>query len=495
MKQAFISTRGYAGDETFLDVVRLGLAPDGGLFVPAEIGSLTLDELRELLAANYQMRAAAILQKFPLGKLTSGELADILSRSYDTHFSDGAIAPVISLSKEQHLLELFHGPTAAFKDLALQCTPKLFTRAIKGRDETYCILAATSGDTGVATIAGYAQESDAKVMVLYPAGGVSPVQEAQMLALQNERVRVCAIAGDFDYCQRTVKQIFFDKELAQKLGNIKLSSANSINWGRLLPQVAYWVSAYLDLVHAQKVMLGDPIDITVPTGNFGNILAAHYAKLLGLPLRHFIVASNENNALTDFIQTGTLDLRDRQLQPTTSPSIDILISSNAERLLYLMSNGNTARVAALQTDLAETKLLQLNADELAIIQKMYRADFCSEEDCQRTIADTFAQTGYLLDTHTAIAKKVADEQQEKNIPMLIAATAHWAKFPTPVAAALGIDTAAKTVAELYTAILTKNPTPGMHRDLVSIHSDNAIPPTALPADYSAIIAALKQFVR
>jgi threonine synthase len=496
MKPIFCSTRGYAGVENFLDVVRLGLAPDGGLFVPCEFDQpFTTSELGDLVQKNYLERALTVLERFPVNPLTDSELGELLREAYsEANFANLAVAPVRKLNDQQYLLELFHGPTAAFKDLALQLTPRFFGKAVQNNPENYLILAATSGDTGVATIAGYADLVKLKVAVLYPAGGVSPVQEQQMLALQSENIKILPIQADFDFCQRTVKQIFTDTELKQTLlkqDQTKLSSANSINWGRLLPQVAYWFSGYLDLVNLKAVILGEPIDITVPTGNFGNIFAAHLARKLGLPIKKLIIASNENNVLTEFIQTGRINLTDRKLRLTASPSIDILRSSNLERMLWLITDRDTARVAELVGTFEKTGQLEINSEELAEIQEIYAAGWCSEADCAQTIQQTFAETSVLLDTHTAIAKKVADTHQA-DCPMLIAATAHWAKFPASVLAALGGDPTNKSVAELYAAIQTQTGAEP-HGRLAAIVDKKLDPPTALPANYEQISAALQQF--
>ena len=331
------STRSQAAaSASAAQIIKQGLAEDGGLFVPESIPSLSLEEITALCKESYPVRAAKILAKY-LSDYTYEELLADCTAAYDESSFVGGAAPLVTLRDNLEILELWHGPTAAFKDMALQIMPRLLSRALKktGEERTALILVATSGDTGKAALEGYCDIDGVKIMVFYPVDGVSRVQKLQMATQKGENVNVCAIEGNFDDAQTGVKVIFGDAEMAKKLNEngYFFSSANSINWGRLAPQIVYYVSAYCDLINAGKCKLGDSFNVCVPTGNFGNIFAAYLAKLMGLPIDRLICASNANNILTDFLRTGTYD-RNRDFYLTMSPSMDILISSNLERLLY-----------------------------------------------------------------------------------------------------------------------------------------------------------------
>lgn len=501
MRQTYVSTRGYRHEGfDFLDAVRIGLAPDGGLFVPTETGTFSVEELSELQSLSYIDRAIKVLGKFPLGRLTDRELRDDLTRAYDAkNWVDGRVAPIRKLRDRTYLLDLTTGPTAAFKDLALQLTPKLFTRAVTAANDNsnYLILAATSGDTGIATVNGYRDEPRVKVMVLYPADGVSIVQRQQMLAAVGANVHIVGIDGDFDACQSAVKAIFADTALAARLAdetNTKLSSANSINWGRLIPQVAYYVSAYLDLVTSGAITLGDLIDVTVPSGNFGNILAAYYAKKIGLPLGRLIVASNANNVLTEFITTGTYDAAARTLITTASPSIDILKSSNVERLLYLVTDGDTARVALWMRDLTEQGSFTVDAETRERLQRDFSAGWVNEADCLAEVRDVYAETSILLDTHTAIATHIARAEKGDRV-MLIAETADWGKFAPAIARAFGIDDEGKSIPALYDAIIAAAPEAHIHPRLAGLADAKIVHTTTLPADIATISEEVVRFAK
>lgn len=319
-------------------VIKQGLAADGGLFVPESIPTLTEEEIHSLLHADYATRAATILGKY-LTDYTPEELSADCRAAYSTESFVGGAAPLIAVDETIFSLELWHGPTAAFKDMALQIMPRLLSRALvkTGETRTALILVATSGDTGKAALEGYRDIPGVQMLVFYPADGVSRVQKLQMATQLGGNVDVCAIHGNFDDAQNGIKRIFSDRDAASKLNErgYFLSSANSINWGRLVPQIAYYVSAWLDLLNAGKLKQGEPFNVCVPTGNFGNIFAAYLAKQMGVPIGRLICASNRNNILTDFLATGTYD-RNRAFHTTMSPSMDILISSNLERLLYFM---------------------------------------------------------------------------------------------------------------------------------------------------------------
>lgn len=491
----FVSTRGwYKETNTFCDVVRQGLAPDGGLFIPLKFPHFFPHELQRCLSLSYQERTLRVLEKFPLGTITPQELKKMIDAAYES-FEDSRIAPVTALQGNQYLLELFHGPTAAFKDMALQLTPKFFSKAIEDDGNKYLILAATSGDTGVAAIEGYKREKNIAVMVLYPKDGVSEVQKQQMLSAEGDNVFVLGVDADFDFCQSTVKKIFNDTELTQDLFkkySLHLSSANSMNWGRLLPQVAYYVSAYLDLIQAKVLAFGDEIDVCVPTGNFGNLLAAYVVHLMGLPIKRFICASNDNNVLMNFFEKGIYDLRNRSIIQTSSPSIDILKSSNIERLLYLLTDGNTEETKKYMEELEKDNYFEVSERVKIKLKNTFTASYCTDEESLQVAQKTLKETGVLIDTHTAVAKKVADEFQEDRI-MLIASTAHWSKFAPAMMQALGLPQE-KTIANMFTAIQRAAPRTDVHPQILSILTKPLLHTSTAPESYNAIVQELKKFL-
>ena len=417
------------------EVIKQGLADDGGLFVPDSIPAIAPQEIEALCKESYPVRAATVLSKF-LSDYTYEELLEDCEKAYDEKSFIGGAAPLVNIHDGFESLELWHGPTAAFKDMALQIMPRLLSRALEktGEKRTALILVATSGDTGKAALEGYKDVPRVKIMVFYPIDGVSRVQKLQMATQTGSNVNVCAIRGNFDDAQNGVKVIFGDKEMAEKLQakGYFFSSANSINWGRLAPQIVYYVSAYCDLINAGKCRLGEEFNVCVPTGNFGNIFAAYLAKLMGLPIGHMVCASNSNNILTDFLRTGTYD-RNRDFYLTMSPSMDILISSNLERLLYFTAGSE--KTAAYMNALKKDGCYTVDADVLSEIRKNFSGYFTNEEQTAKTIRDTYEKYGYLADTHTAVAIHAAEEYVKEtgdNRPMVIDSTASPYKFANDV---------------------------------------------------------------
>ena len=424
------------------EVIKMGLAPDGGLFIPETIPALTADELSALCKESYPVRAARILGKF-LTDYTYEELLSDCEAAYAESSFPGGAAPLVHVHDNIYSLELWHGPTAAFKDMALQIMPRLLSRALvkTGEINDALILVATSGDTGKAALEGYKDIDRIKIMVFYPVDGVSRVQKLQMATQTGDNVNVCAIYGNFDDAQTGVKKIFGDADMATKLleKGYVLSSANSINWGRLAPQIVYYVSAYCDLLNAGTIRMGEAMDVCVPTGNFGNIFAGYIAKLMGLPVRHFVCASNQNNILTDFLRTGTYD-RNRAFHLTMSPSMDILISSNLERLLCL--SADEERTAAYMEALKENGVYTVDEEVLEHITTNFSGYFADEEVTAKTIQTYFADYNYLADTHTAVALACAEQylaEREGAIvrPMVVDSTASPYKFAADVYESLG----------------------------------------------------------
>ena len=432
----YISTRG--GENAGVSsayAIKTGLASDGGLFVPEYIPKLEEGEISELIDKSYPERAAEILSKF-LSDYTYEELLEDAKGAYSKEKFGDSAAPVTKLDESISILELWHGPTSAFKDMALQIMPRLFTRAIRkcGENKTALILVATSGDTGKAALEGYRDIDGTKIKVFYPVSGVSRVQKLQMQTQEGDNVSVSGIVGNFDDAQNGVKKIFSDAEIRESLEkeSVFLSSANSINWGRLAPQIVYYVSAYCDMVKSGEINIGDKIDVCVPTGNFGNIFAAYIAKLMGLPIEKLVCASNVNNVLTEFLKTGVYD-RNRDFHTTISPSMDILISSNLERLLYVTLG--CEKTAAYMKALSEFGKYSLKRDELSLINESFIGYYTSEDQTRETIKDTYKNKNCLIDTHTAVAVHSAlcyanDFKAERKI--LVASTASPYKFARDV---------------------------------------------------------------
>lgn len=460
----FISTRGLGATDKSqamdsAPAIIRGLAPDGGLYVPEELPRVSANFVAQLAELNYAERARRVLSLF-LTDYTEEEIVGCIDRAYRGKFDDDRIAPV-KMVGDKSVLELWHGPTSAFKDMALQLLPQLLSTALKktGEKKDVLILVATSGDTGKAALAGFADVDKTKICVFYPDGGVSDIQRLQMATQQGKNVAVLAIKGNFDDAQTGVKKIFGDETVAKELADmgVQLSSANSINWGRLVPQIVYYFSAYADLVAAGTIKAGEAVDFTVPTGNFGNILAGFYARQMGLPVGKLVCASNANNVLTDFIQTGYYD-RKREFFKTISPSMDILVSSNLERLLYHLT-GDPARVAAWMKELNETGGYDAGENMLVRLANYFWAGCADDARTLATIKEVYDRYGYVLDTHTAVAWAVAEAYKAKTHsyrPMVIVSTASPYKFSRSVLEALGEEAAGQDAFAQLAALEEKN---------------------------------------
>lgn len=438
MNLLYKSTRNSDKTVTASEAILKGLADDGGLFVPEYIPKLdvTMDELKGM---TYQETAYAVMKQF-LTDFTEEELKHCIDSAYDSKFDTEVIAPLVKVEDTYHL-ELFHGATIAFKDMALSILPHLLTTAAKKNNVTkdIVILTATSGDTGKAALAGFADVPGTKIIVFYPKGGVSRVQELQMVTQKGENTSVVAIHGNFDNAQSGVKALFEDKELEKELADAgyQFSSANSINIGRLVPQVVYYVYAYAKLLENEEIASGEEINVTVPTGNFGNILAAYYAKQMGVPIAKLICASNENKVLFDFFRTGVYD-RNREFILTSSPSMDILISSNLERLIYTIAGQDAKKNSELMAQLKEKGTYEITSEMKERLAD-FEGGFATEEETKETIRTTYEKTGYVMDTHTAVAAYVCaryrkDSGDDKKC--LVASTASPYKFIHSVMSAI-----------------------------------------------------------
>ncbi|MBR5236634.1 MAG: threonine synthase [Clostridia bacterium] len=445
----YTSTRNKSLSVTSAEAIKTGLAPDGGLFVPNEIPQMTQEEIGALASMSYTDRAVKILEQF-LTDFTGAELSECAHNAYNKiKFETDEIAPLYKLKDNTYFLELWHGPTCAFKDMALQILPHLLKKSVLKTGETkeVVILVATSGDTGKAALEGFKDVDGTRIIVFYPENGVSSIQKRQMITQEGNNVDVAAVMGNFDDAQSGVKQIFNDKEYAQVLerNNFMLSSANSINWGRLVPQIVYYFSAYCNLCKNDEIKLGEPVNFVVPTGNFGNILAAYYAKEMGLPIHKLICASNENNILTDFIRTGVYD-KNRPFKTTSSPSMDILISSNLERFLYQATGCDDVRVATWMKELAETGRYEVPDVTKAKIKEIFYGGFCDDAETLATISAVSKETGYVMDTHTAVAKCVYKQYKEETgdaTKTVIVSTASPFKFTDNVLTAIAGKEAAE----------------------------------------------------
>ena len=434
MEILYKSTRSENETVTASQAILKGLASDGGLFVPTSIPKLnaTIDELAKM---DYKETAYTVMKEF-LTDFTEEELKNCINKAYDSKFDTEEIAPLVK-AEGAYYLELFHGSTIAFKDMALSILPHLLTTSAKKNNvqNEIVILTATSGDTGKAALAGFADVEGTRIVVFYPKGGVSPIQEKQMVTQKGDNTFVVGINGNFDQAQSGVKAIFGDKELEKEMAEagFQFSSANSINIGRLVPQVVYYVYAYAKLYANGEITNGEKINVVVPTGNFGNILAAYYAKNMGLPIDKLICASNDNKVLYDFFATGTYD-KNREFILTTSPSMDILISSNLERLIYKIAGADSAKNKALMTSLVSEGKYDITDDMKAQLNDFY-GNYATEAETAEIIKAIYDATGYIIDTHTAVAASVFNKYTKEtgdNNKTVIASTASPFKFTRSV---------------------------------------------------------------
>ncbi len=416
-----------------------GISDDGGLFVPSSFPILSLADIENLIPLDYPERAAKILSMY-MDEFSFEELLGYAKRAYN-RFDDDAVCPLVKVEDGLYMLELWHGPTCAFKDIALTILPYLLTASKKklGIHEQTLVLTATSGDTGKAALEGFKDVDGTHVAVFYPVSGVSEMQRLQMVTQEGGNVHVFGIKGNFDDAQAAVKRVFNDKETidALKAKGIAMSSANSINWGRLAPQIAYYISAYCDLVDSGEIELGDKINFAVPTGNFGDVLAGYYAYRMGLPVEKFIVASNANNALTDFFNDGVYDIN-RVFYKTMSPSMDILVSSNLERLIYEIYDRDDEKVRKLYDSLKKTGRFEIDFDEVKLDN--FVAGWADEEDTKNAISTFFDLDDYIMDTHTAVAASVYNDyscETDDETPTVVLSTANPYKFPIDVLGAIG----------------------------------------------------------
>ena len=427
----FFSTRNKCKKVSPSYAIAHGLAADGGLFVPENFPALTREEIERMVDMSYPERSALVMRKY-LTDFSYEELLGYTEKAYARF--DGDPAPLVKTEDNEYVLELWHGPTSAFKDMALTVLPYLITasKAKLGDETTSLILVATSGDTGKAAMEGFRDVDGTRMVVFYPHNGVSSMQELQMRTQEGGNIDVAAIRGNFDDAQAAVKTIFNDGKAIEELKTMgyELSSANSINWGRLVPQIAYYVSAYVDLLSEGEISFGDKVNFCVPCGNFGNILACYYAKRMGLPVGRLVSASNSNNVLCDFITTGTYSVK-REFYKTISPSMDILVSSNLERLLFELGGRDDKAVIAKMTALKEKGEYSLTSDEFGALTAEFEAYWCDDDDTTGTISEAFEETGYLVDPHTAVAVN-AVRQAELSGATVIVSTANPYKFTQDV---------------------------------------------------------------
>lgn len=503
-QEDYISTRGFEGMSsnplTFLDVVSAGLAPDRGLFVPkGEFPKFSLGQLERLVHLPYEERCLRILEQLPIGTLSPRDLRLILHQAYST-FNHPEVLPTVHLNNDVYLMETFHGPTASFKDLALQVVPKFMRHLKSTNSERLGLLVATSGDTGTAALDGFGREKDFPVVVLYPEHGVSMVQERQMRTANPESL-VIGVDSDFDFCQTAVKDIFEDSDFNRELlqtANIRLTAANSINWGRLFPQIVFAFSSYLDLIKKKKISLGDSIDVAVPTGNFGNILGVFYAKQMGIPIENITSVSNENNILHDFLSTGIYNLGNRQIQPTISPSVDILVSSNLERFLYHLSGRDTELIRSLFSSLEKNRCFEIPHQLKEACKSEIQGQWTSEASCRSAIAETLKSSGILIDPHTALAV-AASSQTRRDRPLVISSTAHFAKFPDAILASLGVPLSGgddlDSIARMYEQLQLLPSRSSVHPELVKVSKRPMMQNNRSPANIKNIKNLILEFFR
>ncbi len=441
----FISTRG--GEKvTGAQAIVKGLAEDGGLYVPEKFPKVTKEEMDQMAEMGYAERAAFVLGKYLADDLGADFLKETCQKAY-ANFEGKDPVPLVKIEGNLYVLELFHGPTCAFKDMALTVLPYLMKKSLEvtGVKDEILILAATSGDTGKAALEGFRDVPGTKVAVFYPDEGVAKMQRLQMCTQEGKNVFVAAVEGNFDDCQRAVKRMFASEEFNRELGKkgVRLSSANSINFGRLAPQIAYYFSAYLDLLTSGQIEEGEEIDFVVPTGNFGDILAGWYAKNMGLPVRKLVCASNRNKVLADFFKKGVYDVK-RDFHRTMSPSMDILVSSNLERLLFEISGRNAKLTAERMQQLVEKKEYSITEKEKKLLDEQFFGGFASEDDTVEAMYEIFDEYGYAMDTHTGVAlavmmeyrNEVEKENEKDDTPIVVLSTANPYKFPQDVLYAL-----------------------------------------------------------
>ncbi len=434
----YISTRGNYDKVEAAEAIRTGMVPTGGLFVPESIPEISLDKINDMKDKTYQEIALSVIEKF-LTDYSKEELEESINAAYnENNFPVEEVAPIMKLRDNLYILELWHGPTAAFKDMALQLMPQLLVRAMKklDTDKEVVILVATSGDTGKAALEGFKDVEGVKIIVFYPAEGVSKIQEVQMTTTTGNNTSVVAVEGNFDDCQTAVKSIFADQEFNKQINqnSYQFSSANSINWGRLVPQIVYYFSTYSYLLKEQLIKAGDKINVSVPTGNFGNILAAYYAYKMGLPINKFICASNDNKVLTDFLANGVYDAN-RDFKRTISPSMDILISSNLERFLFEITDHNSDKINKWYNDLKENGSFKVDEQTLRKMKSIFVGNYTTEKEARLTIADIFKEHKYAVDPHTAVGVDVYQKyyQQENDETITIVdSTANPYKFAEAV---------------------------------------------------------------
>ena len=425
----YVSTRGAAPELGFADVLLAGLARDGGLYVPDHWPSLTISDLRRYVGASYADVACDVMWPFVAGALSRDEFAAIVEESYAT-FNDPDVVPLVDLGDGVYLAELFHGPTLAFKDIALQLVGRLFDHELTRRGEKVTVVGATSGDTGSAAIEALRDRSSAEVFILHPHGRVSDVQRRQMTTVPSANVHNLAVEGTFDDCQDIVKALFADDSFRDRRN---LSAVNSINWARVMAQIVYYVTSSVALGAAE----GRAVAFSVPTGNFGNVFAGYGAQRMGVPISQFVVASNRNDILTRFLATGTMTIG--EVHPTLSPSMDIQVSSNLERLLFEIHGRDGSEIAELMTQFRSDGTVSLPAERLDLLAEHWSAGRVDDAETAATISELYDRTGVLIDPHTAVGLRAAiDQRADRSVPMVVLATAHPAKFPDAVEAAAGV---------------------------------------------------------
>lgn len=482
----YISTRGYEGRFSAQEAIIKGIAPDGGLFVPESIPQLSDEDIEQMKNMRFCEISARVLSKF-LEDFSENELLEYTRQAYSEEKWGENPVPLVQLNsynEREYILELWHGPTCAFKDVALQLLPYLMTASIRktGESKKICILTATSGDTGKAALEGFKDLPGTEIIVFYPTGGVSEAQKLQMVTTEGKNTHVIAVNGCFDDAQTGVKKIFADQAFAEEIskGGVKLSSANSINWGRLAPQIAYYVYSYVELLRTEKITKGEPINIVVPTGNFGNILAAWYAKQMGIPVKKLICASNKNKVLCDFFSSGKYD-RNREFFKTSSPSMDILISSNLERLLFEITDKNAGQVTEWMKELNTTGCYKVDAHTLKRMQMLFVGGFADEAGVTKTIQEVYDRTDNVIDTHTAVGFNIYNRYHQRSgdeTKTVFASTASPFKFSPAVMDALRGEkfSEGKSIEEVISELSDESglPIPEAIKDLSSkpvLHTD------------------------